>query len=182
MIGDTTSTHLSRREWRKQNTWQRFLPKSSWKSVLYLSLFATVSLLAAFGTVIGIGTRTAQDSTFYSGISKVSLSSPADAPQTGTSGFEKSSKVMTASYYGKDFAGLPTASGPAFDPNKLTAAHKKLPLGTKLLVEHKGKSVRVVVNDRGPYIKGRQLDLSRAAAEEIDLIEPGFAKVQVTKQ
>ncbi len=182
MMGETSSTHLSRREWRRQSTWRRFLPKTSWKSVLYLSLFTAVSLLAAFGTVVGIGARTAQDSTFYSGISEVSLSSPADAPKTGTSGSEKNTEVMAASYYGEDFAGLPTASGPVFDPNKLTAAHKKLPLGTKLLVEHKGKSVRVVVNDRGPYIKGRQLDLSRAAAEEIDLIEPGFAEVLVTKQ
>ncbi len=182
MIGETTSASLSRREWRRQNTWRKFLPKTSWKSVFYTSFFSVASILVAIVTIVGIGAREAQDSTFYSRVMEVSLDSPTNAPQESAPSSEEDSKIMTASYYGEDFAGLPTASGPAFDPEKLTAAHKKLPLGTKLLVEHKGKSVRVLVNDRGPYIKGRELDLSRAAAEEIDLIEPGFAEVRVTKQ
>ena len=60
-----------------------------------------------------------------------------------------------------------TASGEKFNPNALTAAHKTLPFGTLLRVTHKGKSVIVRINDRGPFIKGRQLDLSRAAARKI---------------
>ena len=60
-----------------------------------------------------------------------------------------------------------TASGEKFNPNALTAAHKTLPFGTLLRVTHKGKSVVVRINDRGPFIKGRQLDLSRAAARKI---------------
>jgi rare lipoprotein A len=60
-----------------------------------------------------------------------------------------------------------TASGQKFNPNALTAAHKTLPFGTKLKVTYKGKSVIVTINDRGPFIKGRHLDLSRAAARKI---------------
>jgi rare lipoprotein A len=60
-----------------------------------------------------------------------------------------------------------TASGKKFNPNALTAAHKTLPFGTKLRVTHKGRSVIVVINDRGPFIRGRHLDLSRAAARKI---------------
>lgn len=60
-----------------------------------------------------------------------------------------------------------TASGQKFNPNALTAAHRTLPFGTRLKVTHKGKSVIVTVNDRGPFVKGRHLDLSRAAARAI---------------
>lgn len=60
-----------------------------------------------------------------------------------------------------------TASGERFNPNALTAAHKTLPFGTKLKVIYKGKSVIVRINDRGPFIKGRSLDLSRAAARKL---------------
>lgn len=60
-----------------------------------------------------------------------------------------------------------TASGELFNPNALTAAHRTLPFGTKVKVTHKGKSVIVRINDRGPFIKGRHIDLSRAAARKI---------------
>lgn len=60
-----------------------------------------------------------------------------------------------------------TASGEKFNPNALTAAHRSLPFGTKVRVTHKGRSVVVRINDRGPFIRGRQIDLSRAAARKI---------------
>lgn len=60
-----------------------------------------------------------------------------------------------------------TANGEKFNPNALTAAHKSLPFGTRVKVTHKGKSVIVRINDRGPFVKGRSLDLSRAAARKI---------------
>lgn len=60
-----------------------------------------------------------------------------------------------------------TASGERFNPNALTAAHKSLPMGTRVRVTHKGKSVIVRINDRGPFVKGRSIDLSRAAARKI---------------
>lgn len=80
--------------------------------------------------------------------------------------------TMVASWYdcvkpGECSKSKITASGQRFNPNALTAAHKTLPFGTRLRVTHKGRSVIVVINDRGPFIKGRQLDLSRAAARKI---------------
>ena len=85
------------------------------------------------------------------------------------------------SYYGKKFHGRQTANGEIFDMNKLTCAHKTLPFNTKLEVtnEDNGKSVVVRVNDRGPFIKGRDLDLSKAAAEEIGLIPYGVKKMKI---
>lgn len=92
---------------------------------------------------------------------------------------ESTGRSMTASYYGYALAGLPTASGETFDPEAYTAAHKSLPLGTELLVKRDGESVRVTVNDRGPYIEGRELDLSVGAAREIGLTGPGEDQVGV---
>jgi rare lipoprotein A len=76
-----------------------------------------------------------------------------------------------------------TASGERMNPAKLTAAHKTLPFGTKLRVTNpaNGKSVIVRINDRGPFIKGRQLDLSKAAAQRIGIISRGHGKVCWTK-
>jgi rare lipoprotein A len=70
-----------------------------------------------------------------------------------------------------------TANGERFNPNALTAAHKTLPFGTKVRITHKGKSVVVRINDRGPFIKGRHIDLSRAAARKIGC--HGICKVTI---
>jgi rare lipoprotein A len=85
-----------------------------------------------------------------------------------------------ASFY--RLAGYKTANGETFDPNLLTAAHRTLPFGTKLRVtnEKTGKSVVVRVNDRGPFIPGRELDLSYSAAETLGMVEQGVGKVQMT--
>jgi len=86
-----------------------------------------------------------------------------------------------ASWYGPGFYGRKTASGERFQKNKLTCAHRNLPFGTRLQVTNleNGKQIEVVVNDRGPFIYSRILDLSYAAAKELDIIHPGEAKVQV---
>ena len=89
-------------------------------------------------------------------------------------------RTMVATYYGYELEGSPTASGQPFDPEGYTAAHKRLPLGTRLQVSYRGESVRVTVNDRGPYVSGYDLDLSLAAAREIGLTGPGSAPVLVT--
>ncbi len=81
-----------------------------------------------------------------------------------------------ASYYGNE-SGSQTASGQRFNQNALTAAHKTLPFGTRLKVTHAGRSVVVTVNDRGPYVKGRVLDLSTAAARAIGLTGRGVGQV-----
>ncbi len=128
-----------------------------------------------------LASETSRHATFYSGVNEVTIGVP-DAPKEDGGNSAEPTSVMTASYYGREFAGLPTASGTDFDPRKLTVAHKSLPLGTKLLVRHEDKSVKVTVTDRGPYIKGREIDLSRAAAKEIDLIGPGTGEVRVTER
>jgi rare lipoprotein A len=82
-------------------------------------------------------------------------------------------KTGLASYYGPELAGQPTASGEPFNPYGFTAAHRTLPLGTKLIVSYGGRSVEVTVNDRGPYSGGRELDLSQGAAEYLGLTYAG---------
>ncbi len=89
-------------------------------------------------------------------------------------------EMWMASYYGYSHAGNTTASGVPFDPTALTAAHKTLPFGTQLRVGYGGNSTVVTINDRGPYVDGRDVDLSQAAAEMIGLTGPGVAPVQVT--
>jgi rare lipoprotein A (peptidoglycan hydrolase) len=84
-----------------------------------------------------------------------------------------------ASWYGPGFHGLPTASGAIFDENLYTCANKELPLGTILLVTFEGRSVLVLVNDRGPFVPGRILDLSKAAKEAIGMGGLGYVTAQV---
>ena len=85
-----------------------------------------------------------------------------------------------ASWYGPGFSGLPTASGESYDPSGFTAAHKTMPLGTELLVSYEGSAVEVTVNDRGPYVGDRELDLSQGAAEVLGLTEAGVDYVDYT--
>ncbi len=81
-----------------------------------------------------------------------------------------------ASFYGNE-SGSKTASGQRFNQNAMTAAHRSLPFGTKLRVTHRGQSVVVTINDRGPFIKGRVLDLSTGAARAIGLTGAGVGHV-----
>jgi rare lipoprotein A len=93
----------------------------------------------------------------------------------------KKVEVGWASWYGKDFHGRKTASGAVYDMYQLTAAHKTLPLGTTVMVTHlnNGRSVMVAINDRGPFVRGRIIDLSYAAAQALGMAEEGVAKVRV---
>jgi rare lipoprotein A len=86
-----------------------------------------------------------------------------------------------ASYYGSELAGHRTASGERFDPRGLTAAHRTLPFGSKVRVTNpaNGRSVVVRINDRGPFARGRLIDLSRSAAERIGLVARGHGEVQL---
>lgn len=98
------------------------------------------------------------------------LASAATASSAGT---------MLTSWYGPGFHGRLTANGEVYNQMALTAAHKTLPFGTRLRVCYK-RCTTVRINDRGPYIGARELDLSRGAAEAIGLIWPGVANVKVT--
>ncbi|MBS3787964.1 septal ring lytic transglycosylase RlpA family protein [Candidatus Bipolaricaulota bacterium] len=113
-------------------------------------LLLGVSLIAA-GVIIGL--TTSPGGSFY---------------QTGT-----------ASWYGPNFQGEPTANGEIFDMNELTAAHKSLPFNTRVKVVDlsTGKDVVVRINDRGPFVKDRIIDLSRKAADKLGIIDSGTAEV-----
>lgn len=90
-------------------------------------------------------------------------------------------QTRTASYYGARHHGKRTASGEPFDQNGLTAAHRELPFGTRVQVTNQGngKSVVVRINDRGPHTRGRLIDLSRAAAQQLGMLRSGTAKVRI---
>ena len=90
-----------------------------------------------------------------------------------------SQNTMLASWYGPGFHGRTTANGERYDMHGLTAAHKTLPFGTELEVCY-ASCVSVRINDRGPFIGARELDLSYGAAQAIGLVQPGVANVQVT--
>jgi rare lipoprotein A len=115
--------------------------------------------------------------------------STADAPSAGTSEPTVAQNTEAtgwqekgiASWYGPRFQGKRTASGERFDTNELTAAHKTLPFGTRVRVKSlvNGKEVVVRINDRGPFIKGRIIDLSRAAAQALGL--SGIKQVEIER-
>jgi rare lipoprotein A len=98
------------------------------------------------------------------------------AHSTAEAAFGSRSFCGMASYYGSE-SGSRTASGAHFNPGGMTAAHRNLPFGTKLLVTHGSSSVVVTVNDRGPFVRGRVLDLSKGAARAVGLTHSGVGKV-----
>lgn len=87
-----------------------------------------------------------------------------------------------ASFYAETYNGRKTANGEIYNSSDLTAAHKKLPFGTRVKVTNlsNGKTVKVRVNDRGPFVTGRIIDLTRAAAKKIDMINAGVVKVKIS--
>ncbi len=85
--------------------------------------------------------------------------------------------TVRASWYGPGFQGKRTASGAKFNMNAFTAAHPSLPFGSKVRVTYRGKSVVVRINDRGPFMENRSIDLSKAAARKIGILPVGVAKV-----
>jgi rare lipoprotein A len=99
--------------------------------------------------------------------------SPSDKPLLTLEGI--------ASYYADDFHGKQTSNGETFDMNSLTAAHRTFPFGTKIRVTNleNAKTVIVRVNDRGPFKEGRMIDLSRGAAQALDLVRTGTARVRL---
>ncbi len=99
------------------------------------------------------------------------------APQRGVQRIE----YGEASYYADTLSRQRTASGERYDPRRRTAAHRTLPFETRVKVTNlgNGRSVVVKINDRGPFVKGRVIDLSRRAADELDMLDAGTAKVRI---
>ena len=96
---------------------------------------------------------------------------------------ESTAQAQVASYYGKELAGRRTASGERFNPGAMTAAHRTLPFGTRVRVTntHNGRSVIVRINDRGPFVKGRSIDLSSGAARAIGMGTAGNVRMEVIR-
>jgi rare lipoprotein A len=90
-------------------------------------------------------------------------------------------EIGLASYYADRFHGRPTASGEPYDRQAYTAAHRQLPFGTRVVVSRldDGRSVTVRINDRGPFVRGRVIDLSYAAAKKLNMLRLGVVKVRV---
>jgi rare lipoprotein A len=107
------------------------------------------------------------------------IAAPAPPPRTSA----QPSRTVRTSYQGEQAAGRPTASGEPYDPDELTAASKIFPIGSTVLVTNpaNGKSVKVRINDRGPHVRGRSLDLSKRAAEELGITEKGVARLKVKR-
>jgi rare lipoprotein A len=109
------------------------------------------------------------------------LTGCAASSSRGTARGGSVSESGVASYYAHKYHGRKTASGERFDMNDMTAAHKTLPFGTRVRVTNvsNGKSVTVRINDRGPFVKGRVIDLSLAAAKKLDMVNAGVAQVRL---
>ncbi len=101
---------------------------------------------------------------------------PVEAEEAG-----RSLGMGTVSFYGRQFHGRSTASGERFDMNAMTAAHKTLPFGSMVRLTNtgNGRSVTVRINDRGPYVRGRAIDVSRAAAEQLGIVGRGHGTVEL---
>jgi rare lipoprotein A len=122
----------------------------------------------------------------------IPLSVASPPPSTISPGFASSAppettatspKTVMASYQGSETAGQPTASGEPYNPNDLTAASRNLPMGSIVMVTNPdtGRSVKVRINDRGPFVHGRSLDLSKRAAEKIGITHKGVTRVKVRR-
>ena len=105
----------------------------------------------------------------------------AGARERGSGPADRIASDGDASYYGDPYHGRRTANGETFDKNKLTAAHRTMPFDTWVRVENltNGRTVDVRINDRGPFVDGRVIDLSEAAAREVDMIRSGVAPVRL---
>ncbi|MGA7393791.1 MAG: septal ring lytic transglycosylase RlpA family protein [Terrimicrobiaceae bacterium] len=101
----------------------------------------------------------------------------------GKSGGRKTPLIQTglASWYGKEFKGGKTASGERYDPEEMTAAHRTLPFGTivRVINLRNNKSVTVRITNRGPFVRGRIVDVSRAAAHKLDMMKSGVTRVRI---
>jgi len=157
--------------------------------ITLLALFTTAGLIApscatasdqddtafdhAFGT---LGSPTPITAQAPGAVDLTSFATPLESHRV-----QRSLGTKVASYYGRRFHGRRTANGERFDMNAMTAAHKTLPFGTRVRVTNprNGRSVTVRINDRGPYIRGREIDLSRAAAARLGIIQSGHARVRL---
>jgi rare lipoprotein A (peptidoglycan hydrolase) len=151
-----------------------------------LSSFSCVRLLVAFVMILGVGCG-AQNAQYQHNSSVTDYRSRVQEESLGRRELTSArpigpSRIVTASWYGPGYEGHRTASGERFNRKRLSAASTTLPLGTLVRVTNleNGRSADVTINDRGPGVRGRSLDLTPAAARKIGLNKSGVARVKVT--
>jgi rare lipoprotein A len=156
----------------------RTLEKRARRPASFAAFGAAAALVATLGLAGDARGRAPQETPFVARAASQQVVVPSDhrAPSA-----DRAIRGGEASYYHDSLAGNPTASGTPYRPGALTAAHQTLPLGTKVRVTDaaSGRAVVVEVNDRGPFAKHRVIDLSRAAAQQIGLIQRGHGKVEL---
>ncbi|KAF0141627.1 MAG: rare lipoprotein A [Stygiobacter sp.] len=142
----------------------------------YIKVLSVISLVVLSVGLINLGDTSAGDN---HGLPKVSISKDAEPNLVPVELNEMG--IMTASWYGPRFHGKTTANGEIYNQMALTAAHKSLPFGTLLQITNfrNGKSIIVRINDRGPYIDGRDLDLSKGTAKTLGILHKGVVRVKV---
>ena len=130
-------------------------------------LLTTIFLFVSCGSSVAYG-----DYVNTTGMSRKQIESIKNHPKT---------QIGIASYYGKKFHKKRTANGEIFNMYKVSAAHKSYPLGTKVRVTNlkNGKSLKLVINDRGPFVSGRIIDLSYKAARKLGFVNQGTVKVRI---
>lgn len=153
---------------------KKLLPGSVIRLRTALALIAATLLIG--GSITEASAKSRHHRHHHHHASKAPASNWRDANASIGSQSSGRSFAGVASFYGNE-SGSKTASGQRFNQNAMTAAHKTLPFGTKLRVTHGGQSVVVTINDRGPFIKGRVLDLSTGAARAIGLTSRGVGHV-----
>jgi rare lipoprotein A len=134
-------------------------------------MFSRVIASAGIALAVGLAACTGSSPRF----------SPSAAPHMQVGGSYTALEEGMASYYAEEFNGRKTSNGEVFDMNELTAAHRSLPFQTKVKVTNldNGQSVVVRINDRGPFVEGRIIDLSLAGAKAISMIGTGTARVRL---
>jgi len=146
---------------------------------LYAQLFSLLFILTSCGPTYKVSVLDTPETQNLKGHQKPYIvNGKVYMPLSGCSGFAEEG---VASWYGKDFHGRKTSNGEVYDMYAMTAAHKTLPLGVSIKVRNlsNGKETVVRVNDRGPFVKERIVDLSYAAAKELGVVGPGTAPVRI---
>lgn len=148
------------------------------KSWQVLAVVRVIALVFVAGTLLAGCSRIAAQATAPERAAPMPLPATIAVPSTESS---PPSRILLASWYGPGFAGSKTASGEVYDPNGLTAASRELRLGSHVQVTNlvNGRTVNVRINDCGPYVRGRRLDLSMGAARELGLTRAGVVPVRV---
>ncbi|MCX8124009.1 MAG: septal ring lytic transglycosylase RlpA family protein [Spirochaetes bacterium] len=151
----------------------------------FVVVVAIALVITFFTSCAPNNVMTKRDETYtfdQSNVQEKPVYSDMDSPQVASNSDSSYYQVGIASWYGREFQGRLTASGQPFDMNKYTAAHRTLPFGSVIVVTNleNGKKVKCTVNDRGPFKKNRILDVSYAAARQLDMLTKGEAKVGIT--